>query len=128
MTEITAYTGLTEINRRCERTERAPRRRPRRKHFFSFYTIISIVLLSTALALFIPATAKAGDDTVYYKYFTAYMVQKGDTLWELAREYSNGESYIDYINEVKDINHLYSDRITAGQYIVIPFYSTEYME
>ena len=86
------------------------------------------MLLAAVLALIVPTTAKAGDDTVYYKYFTAYMVQKGDTLWELAREYSHNESYTEYINEVKDINHLYSDRITAGQYIVIPFYSTEYME
>lgn len=59
------------------------------------------------------------------KYFTSIMIESGDTLWSIANENMTEEyaSVQDYIDEVKTINNLHEDYITAGCYIVIPYYA-----
>lgn len=58
------------------------------------------------------------------KYYTSIMVESGDTLWSLANEYSSVE-YRDnnaYIKEVRELNHITSDDIHAGSYLILPYY------
>lgn len=52
-------------------------------------------------------------------------IQKGDTLWSIAREYITDEydSMNEYIREIKASNGLVSDTIHAGAYLIIPYYS-----
>ena len=55
----------------------------------------------------------------------------GATLWSLSQDYLDEihyESTMDYIEEVKKINHLADDGIKAGQRIIFPYYSSEYIE
>lgn len=73
---------------------------------------------------------KAGDNSVnagvsYDKYYKCIALEYGDTLWGIAAEYkgSHYESTYDYIDEVIAINHLTTDKIHAGQYLTIPYYS-----
>lgn len=59
---------------------------------------------------------------------TDIVIQKGESLWDIANEYMTEEydSPKTYIKEVKSINSLTDvDKIYAGQRIVIPYYSTE---
>ena len=68
-------------------------------------------------------------DTVYYKYYTNIEIQPGDTLWDLAAEYMGDqyESRTAYVAEVRQINGLANtDDIVSGEYLVMPYYSTEY--
>ena len=61
--------------------------------------------------------------TVKVKQYTSIEIQDGDTLWDLAEEY--GKPYHDrreFIDEVKSINRLYGDQITAGGYLLVPVY------
>lgn len=64
-----------------------------------------------------------------YKYFTYHIVEKGDTLWNLAEEFIDYNYYKnvqDYVSEVKEINHMTDDTIRVGQTVVIPYFSTIY--
>ena len=68
-------------------------------------------------------------DTIYYKYYTNIEIQPGDTLWDLAAEYMDDqyESRAAYVAEVRQINGIGdSDSIVSGEYLVMPYYSTEY--
>lgn len=62
------------------------------------------------------------------KYFKSVQIEKGDTLWSIAKENMDTEHYkniSEYVKEIKKINALVSDRVTAGNYIIIPYYSTD---
>ncbi len=88
---------------------------------------ITFMLILFFLLLIHPQNVNAADnnESYKYKYFGAYTVMDGDSLWDIASEYSEGD-YKDYIEEVKNINNLTSDHIYAGEMLIIPYYSTEY--
>lgn len=58
------------------------------------------------------------------KYYSSIMIEKGDTLWSIASENMTSEygRVEDYIEEIRSLNHLYSDGIYAGEYLTIPRY------
>jgi len=108
----------------------------RLQHLAIIRTRIMMTVLATLFVLIImffmnsmktEATEQIPETT--YKYFTYHQIDKGDTLHDLAKEYISYEFYDslqDYINEVKEINHLKDDVIIAGQMLVIPYFSTEH--
>lgn len=104
-------------------------RRVFKKRVFTFVTatlfIIAAILIFSSISGF--ASTKASDNTSAYKYYTSIAVEKGDTLWSIASKYMTGEysDVDDYINEVKYLNHLDSNGIYAGEYLTIPYYSSE---
>jgi len=93
------------------------------------FTICLISVLTITFGSFL-SKAKAKDtDPAYYKYYTNIEIQPGDTLWALAEHYidENYESREAYIAEVKEINSLNENGdIISGQYLIMPYYSTEY--
>lgn len=80
-----------------------------------FVFLMSAFLLSNNLI-----EAKGTKD----KQFTSIQVQKGDTLWKIAKKYMGNEysSVDDYIEEVCQTNHIYDGKITEDMYLVIPYY------
>ncbi len=70
---------------------------------------------------------KAGEDHPRYQYYTSVQVKADDTLWDIAEDYYSYE-YEDmnaYVREIEELNHIDADRITAGHYVVIPYYADE---
>lgn len=67
-----------------------------------------------------------------FKYYTGITVKAGESLWEIAGEYVDGVHYNSresYIAEVCSINHLADESdITAGQMLILPYYSNEYVQ
>lgn len=67
------------------------------------------------------------DIASYNKYYVSIQVESGDTLWTIADKYIDGFNIekTDYIEEVCEINEISKDDIHAGDYIVVPYYSSE---
>lgn len=67
-----------------------------------------------------------GSDLNVKKQYKSILIDEGDTLWNIAEENNNrdisGISISDYIEDIKSINNLNQDQITAGNYIIIPVY------
>lgn len=91
------------------------------------YITFSILVLC-CIACFITGFTKVeGNDSSHQKYYTSVEIQEGDSLWSIARknmteEYSSEQEYID---EVKEMNHLTTNQITKGRHIVIPHYTID---
>ncbi|MBO5371777.1 MAG: LysM peptidoglycan-binding domain-containing protein [Lachnospiraceae bacterium] len=91
----------------------------------SIFIIIAIILIGSTVSGF--ASTNAFKDTRCYKYYTSIMIEPGDSLWEIASEYMTSEydDIDEYISEVRTLNHIVDDKITAGEYLTIPYYSSE---
>ena len=92
--------------------------------------IIMILLLLVLTTGFVTGFHKAGKSETspkHEKYFTSIEIQEGDSLWSIAEDNMTEEyaSVKDYIKEVKRMNHLSSDQLTKGCYIVIPHYTVD---
>lgn len=90
-------------------------------------TLLVLVIMFLFNSLRTEATEQIPETT--YKYFTYHQIEKGDTLHDLAKEYISYEFYDnlqEYIEEVREINHLKDDVIISGQMLVIPYFSTEH--
>lgn len=62
-----------------------------------------------------------------HKYYTSIQIAEGSTLRTIAEEYIS-EEYSDtgsYIYEVMQINALNEEKIHAGQFLIVPYYSEE---
>ena len=60
------------------------------------------------------------------KYFTNIIIDKGDTLWDVASEYMDDEHYdsiYDYMNELRSMNNLKSDTLYEGQNFIVTYYA-----
>jgi hypothetical protein len=92
--------------------------------------MISLFLLAglmLTISLCIHSTVDAAE-TKRYKYYTHILVEKGDSLWDIAGEYVSDEydSRDQYIEEMCKINHLSGKTIYAGEMLVVPYYDEEY--
>ena len=99
----------------------------RRRFAFGFISILLVLLFVFSFTSIAQATEELPETT--YKYFTYHTVDKGDTLWSMAEEYIDYNFYNnldEYINEVKEINHLSDSTIKAGENLVVPYFSNIY--
>jgi len=86
--------------------------------------VSALILLGSTIRTF--AKSKNDNRNLVTDY-SSIQIEKGDSLWSIAETYTNtyDVSINDYIEEVKQINHLESDDIHSGQYIIIPCYHFE---
>lgn len=94
-------------------------------------SIVLIIVLAIVISIFsntIRAQAAPAENS--YKYYTSVQVQKGDTLWSIANSYMTDEytDITEYINEICTINHIDESDIHYGDYLTIPYYSSDYLE
>ncbi len=106
------------------------RRERRRRLLISMFAMLAITcVIITGSIYYSSIKSHAGSG---FKYYTSITVETGETLWSLADEYIDYEHYKDknrYIAEVQSINHLDgSCTLMAGQTLVVPYYSDEYVE
>ena len=96
--------------------------------------LVSIMVIFTAALTAVlslsgrTVNTKAAEDRAGTKYYKSVMVQSGDTLWSIADKYMDDIEYIDerdFIKEVKSINHMDSDNISYGTYIIVPYFVYE---
>lgn len=69
------------------------------------------------------------EEPIEFKYYKSIVIQPGDSLWSLAETYADSESdQKEYIEELKQINQLNSEKIQTGKHLIIPYYTTEFQE
>lgn len=97
-----------------------------------------IVLLATVLLITVGSilfgncfsvaqgSAKASEQN--YKYYKSIVIEKGDTLWNIAKEYRTDayDSTQEYMEELIRVNNLSSDQIHEGQHLLIAYFDTEF--
>ena len=83
---------------------------------------VALVLYVIAIVLsFTINTPKKNYFTGMDKYYGWYKVQSGDTLTSIHDEFDSARPLNEFIQEVKNINHLNGDRIISGRHIVVPY-------
>lgn len=118
-------------NNRSERrirNNRIRRQKEMRRHFLMFVMTFCLVLIFSISINGFLSKAKDDGEKSYYKYYKSISISKEDTLWSIAQEYMDEDHYEsveDYIKEVKQTNHLNSDIINYGTYLIIPYYTNE---
>ena len=102
----------------------------RRKMILFLLTFCLVITVSIGISGFL-SNAKNPDSRISYKYYTSITVSGDDTLWSIAEKYMDPEHYQsanDYIQEVKNLNHLKNDVITYGEHLIVPYYMDAYLE
>lgn len=114
--------------RRIRNNRRKRQQELKRKGFFLFLSLVITITISTA---FFGFSAKASDpsEEISYKYYTSIVIKEGDSLWSLAEENwdNHFKSKKAYIEEIKEINGLTDETLISGQYLIIPYYSNEFV-
>ena len=109
------------------RNNRIRRRKELQRHILTCIIMLILTIGGSLLLFGFRAKAQSNDDEILYKYYKITVVSAGDTLWNYAKEYGmNYDDHQEYIREVMQMNGLDNDRITAGQYIILPYYSSEF--
>ena len=116
-----------EFERNIRNRKRAFARKREMKRNITLIIIgVSLLLILTFLHKSITSNASDLTGKTYCKYYQSIMIEEGDTLWSYAKEYGDKihyESSLDYIEEVRFINHIDSDNsLIIGNYIVVPYY------
>jgi len=88
----------------------------------SVIAIAVFVLIAFVLVQGVKASTESNKRT---KTFSSVEVKPGDTVWSIANEYMSDE-YTDVnelVNEIEKTNHISANSITAGSYIIVPYYT-----
>lgn len=124
--------NMYEMNEReLRRYARAMRlRRERaRKCLTAMIAVCATVCMILICSMSYRAISTSANDG--FKYYTGVTVEVGESLWDLAEEYMDSSHYSSresYIAEVCSINHLADENaIIAGQLLILPYYSQEYV-
>lgn len=103
------------------------KRRRRNRFFIKLTVAMSLIFCICFTFCGLYSYAKDTANSIpSYKYYTSIQIQEGDSLENIAACYISNEykSLKQYIEEVQQMNHLDSDVIHAGQYLIIPYYSS----
>ena len=106
------------------------RRRQVRRQKMIIATVLTIFIMVCSMffrSILTDAHGNRSEDPVDYKYYTSIQVEAGDTLSSIAKEYrtASDESTDDYIDQLKEMNHLSSDEIHEGEYLMVAYADTE---
>ena len=89
--------------------------------------VLSVFLFSLMAVIFFGTKSLASDldNPTLCKYYKSVMISEGETLSGLAAEYGslNYKNSTEFISEVCYINNLEGDKLTAGRYIIVPYFA-----
>ena len=106
------------------------RRSANRLHVGYGFVLVILALCMLFLGVFIGSRRVAQVEAMSNtsdreKFYTSISVEKGDTLWSIADEYMTDgyEDRDNFMNEVREMNHLTGSLIHADSILLIPYYS-----
>lgn len=121
---------MTDRELRIYKRKLRRQREIRRKLMMGIMTFCLILVCAVSYHA-LQSNASTGDEEFNFKYYTNITVEYGETLWDIADEYIDYKEYKNknaYIAEVQSINHLEDDAIRAGQHLIVPYYSHEFVK
>ena len=83
--------------------------------------LLSLAFLLAVVVLSGRITAEAGTSTVGSA-TASVVVERGDSLWQIATRIAPGQDPRDVITVIRDLNGLGETTVVAGQSIVVPVY------
>ena len=110
------------------RREKVSRQR-RTLGFTGLALILGMILTFSVLGTSAQASG-ADQASDSYKYYKEVYVESGDTLWSIATQYTDGSisEVNDCIEQIRSVNSMNKfETLKAGTYIVVPYYSSEYL-
>lgn len=87
-----------------------------KKRFFTFILLCVLSVNFVVFGLIHPFNANADEALAPIE----VRVKSGDTLWSIAKEYSNGKEIRAFVEEIKEENSLTDANLKAGQKLLIP--------
>ena len=99
-----------------------------RNKMILFTAIAMIVVIGSIGCKSFFASAHAGtNEPIQYKYYKSIVIEDGDTLWNIAREYASSQMTTkECVQEMKELNQLSSETIQEGRHLVVPYYDMQY--
>ena len=87
--------------------------------------VLFVMVLSCFFGKTLVMASEEENSVVYERYYTDIQIEKGDTLWSIAKTYNknSGMEIRDYIREVKQMNRMISDNIEAGDSLTIVYFA-----
>ena len=119
---------MTASERRIRNNKIRRQRQLRRNMIMAVFTALFVLIFSIG-GFAIASKAQDKEEVILYKYYTNIEVQYGETLYDIAERYfceDKYDNYKHYISEVQYINGLYNEEVSAGTYLVVPYYSPEF--
>lgn len=109
------------MNRRSSRTtnrRKISKRAKRAKRLFTGF-ICALIICVSGSAFLVSAQGLSDHDT--HTYYKSIEIQKGDTLWDIARQTKPADcgSTAEYVQVLKDMNRLGSDDIQSGRHLIV---------
>ena len=101
-----------------------------KKNFLILVMTICLIITGSLSMNGFRANAKDDSTEVSYKYYKSIAVANNDTLWSIAEKYMDEKHYdsiYDYIQEVKSMNALTDDVIHYGEYLIIPYFDSNFI-
>lgn len=128
----TDYASWKITDREWKRDRRAQRlRRERIQKYLAVGLALAVIACMILICTISYSSIKVQANTGF-KYYAGITVENGETLWSIADRYIDYEHYADkntYIAEVENINHLdASETLLTGQFLIMPYYSMEYVQ
>lgn len=107
-------------------------RRSRKTNTSKMNLVILALLFAIIISMicgqkFVAAHADGYGPEDYHKYYKSIVLEEGDSLWSIAKEYCNEDiqSIDSYIKELEELNQLDSDLIHEGHGLTIAYYALE---
>lgn len=87
--------------------------------------VISLIAIASIFLIGDKCSKEVSASTANQKYFVCIDIDEGDTLWSIADMYISEEysSVDEYVEELKELNQLTSDKIYSGATLVVPYYA-----
>lgn len=111
------FHGFPYRNRKAE---------PLRRMLLLVGTLIVILLCTFAVSMTVNAKHTQAAQRSTRTTYQSVRISGGDSLWSIAQEYHGVENTADFVEELKILNSLSSDRIQTGAYLLVPVTSVRY--
>ena len=106
--------------------QRRRRQAARRRTSLAALICIAVIIASLSAVIVEAADSNNSASAPDTRYYTSITIEKDDTLWSIARLYApEGVDTGRYVTDIRRINNLHNDNITAGCSLIIYYYAGE---